>query len=98
MAGSTNPVLSGDLSVAQVRYPQGLCAGLSRQSWCLGPTSCLSPQGFGYTDTQAMDPSLQVDGSQLPAEAAAFPADVDASQSYIYGQIKRRSTHLDFSV
>lgn len=45
-----------------------------------------------------MDPSLQVDGSQLPAEAAGFTADVEASQNYLYGEIKSHPTHLDFSI
>lgn len=35
-----------------------------------------------------MDSSLQADRSQLPAEAAGFAADVEASQNYIYGKIK----------
>lgn len=40
-----------------------------------------------------MDPLLQTDGAQLPAEAAGVPADLDALQNYIYG----KPTHLDFS-
>lgn len=34
-----------------------------------------------------MDPSLQTDGVQLPAEAAGVPADLDALQNYVYGRI-----------
>lgn len=41
-----------------------------------------------------MDPLLQTDGAQLPAEAAGVPADLDALQNYIYGKTQPSPTHL----
>ncbi|TNM88782.1 hypothetical protein fugu_005036 [Takifugu bimaculatus] len=52
-------------------------------------------QGVGYTGSQAVDPSLQIDGAQMPAEAAGIPADLDALQNYVYGsEIPDTSSYL----
>lgn len=46
-----------------------------------------SPQGVGYCETPAVDPTFQAGGAQVPTESAGMAVGIDGSQTYAYGEI-----------